>query len=250
MSQFLHDWAARAQDAWLERESGPDLNFACKSCHRNIEQEKGEHVYRCYDCFIPPMLCSDCVIAAHTHNPFHRINDWDPKHRFWSRTHLGQLKGEYSYVLHIGHPGGGHCPNNPRPAPRPVTVIHSLGLHRYGMRFCYCVPNGRSERVPEAIQLIRCGLWPATWTRPETVTSMACLREHHILSLTSGMSTHDYVQYLTRTTDNVRPELVPVRPLPYRYLQSSSSWALGSIQGVLRERARVRLRPVYQAKPH
>ena len=70
--------------------------------------------------------------------------------------------------------------------------------------------TGTLSKGEEPIQLISHGLWPASWKKPMTVFTLGALRSHHLLSLQAQISVQDYMTYLTRMTDNVSPENVPV----------------------------------------
>ena len=175
----------------------------------------GERVYRCFDCFDSALECQSCAVRSHQRNPFHRYDVWDPALGFWGRKSLGELDGQ-KLVLNLGHGGGLPCPIGDISVTRPMVVVHAHGIHRFDVRFCRCTDAKTGEQVPAAIQLIRAGFWPGSWDRPETAYTISGLRDHQLLSFQSQLSTHDYVQYLVRLTDNVCPDDVPVcqSPLP------------------------------------
>ncbi|EJF55967.1 hypothetical protein DICSQDRAFT_150671 [Dichomitus squalens LYAD-421 SS1] len=100
-----------------------------------------------------------------------------------------------------------------------MTIVHDHGIHEYPVRFCPCLDPETDEPVPEPIQLIHFGLWPGTWKRPESAYTISGLRDHQLLGLQAQMSTHDYFEYLRRTTDMVCPEDVPDR---YRELMTAA----------------------------
>ena len=208
MREFLVGWASRVQNSLLERAAGPGYPFACPSCKTLLDQGRGDHAFRCSDCYDPSIQCARCVVTNHYHNPFHRIEDWDPQKKFWIRRSLGTLTENTKLSLNLGHDGQ-PCPTTVR-EPRPMTIVHDHGIHPYNVVFCRCVDMKTQQPTPEPLQLIRFGLWPGSWVRPETAFSLSCLRDHQLLSLQSAISTEDYVEYLKRTMDNVCADDVPV----------------------------------------
>ncbi|KAI0741135.1 hypothetical protein C8Q76DRAFT_608959 [Earliella scabrosa] len=204
MHQFLYRWAARAQKAVLEREAGPRYPVSCEDCSCTLTN--AERVYRCFDCFDPALQCQSCAVRSHRRNPFHRFDEWDPTLGFWSRRSLGELPDEPRLVLNLGHSGGDPCPLGGANASRPLVVVHSHGVHKFNVRFCRCTDPATRDQVPPPLQLIRAGLWPGSWERPETAYTIAGLRDHQLLAMQSQISTHDFVNYLVRLTNNVCPE--------------------------------------------
>ena len=118
------------------------------------------------------------------------------------RTNAGrQIK------LDLGHPLGVQCPfGHVRPKARIVTIVHDHGIHDYPVNFCACPESLTDQAMPDALQLIRHGLWPGSWRKPLTAFTVSVLRDHQLLSLQAQMSTHDYFEYLRRTTNMVSPE--------------------------------------------
>ncbi|KAI0708129.1 hypothetical protein C8T65DRAFT_708633 [Cerioporus squamosus] len=191
MKQFLGDWASKAQRAVLAREAGPKYPIPCETCGKQLREEADDFVYRCFDCYDPAYECKSCALTFHRRNPFHRLEEWQARRGFWDRLSLGDI----GYVVNLGHPHGQPCPLNRKP--RPMTVVHGHGIHPYSIRFCYCTDAATGTSTPEPVQLIRFGLWPGS--------------DHHLLSLQSQISSHDFFAYLRRQTDNVCPDNVTDR---------------------------------------
>ena len=214
MRQFLTKWAKVAQQATLYREAGPIFPRTCDSCPARFSGDPNDALYRCCDCFCPAVECADCTLNSHRRNPFHRVDVWAPERGFWDRIPLSQVTTATNrkVVIELGHPLGVPCPTAVgRPSTRKMTIVHDHGINEYIVRFCGCDDSETQQPVPEPIQLIRFGLWPGSWKRPESAYTISALRDHQLLGLQAQMSTHDYVQYLRRTTDIVCPEDVPVR---------------------------------------
>ncbi|KAI1784481.1 hypothetical protein LXA43DRAFT_1186412 [Ganoderma leucocontextum] len=111
--------------------------------------------YRCFDCYHPPTVCEDCIIRDHVHNPFHRIEVWDPQVEFWQRRSLGSLD---EFVLNLGHDGK-PCEIMSR-NPRAMTLIHGQGITQMKVRFCACPEDDTKVAAAEIVQLLRFGLSP------------------------------------------------------------------------------------------
>ncbi|PIL28222.1 hypothetical protein GSI_09634 [Ganoderma sinense ZZ0214-1] len=187
-----------AQKELLAREACPSLPSACPgSCKKDFSPP----YYRCFDCFHPPTVCEDCIIRDHIHNPFHRIEVWDPALRFWQRRSLGTLK---KFVLNLGH-GGNPCPVTTKD-PRPMTLIHGQGIAHMKVLFCACPEAGTKAAVPDMSQLLRFGLFPGSWDVPRSAFSINGLRDYHLLSLQCQITALDYMRFLQRSTDNVVPD--------------------------------------------
>ena len=209
MTTFLTSWATRAQHALLEREAGPSYPVRCSPscdnhaphnptpCHKQIPAT--ESVYRCFDCYHAPVVCKECVVLAHTANPFHRVEEWQPTLGFWQRRSLYDL----GLVIWLGH-GGNRCYSSP--GPRKITVVHEHGIYTADIAFCNCQLGDDSLPVPEPLQLIEFGLFPGSWLYPQTAYTINGLRNYHLLSVQSPVTALDFITYLRRLTDNVQPD--------------------------------------------
>ena len=60
--------------------------------------------------------------------------------------------------------------------------------------------------VPEATQLLRANLWPATWEEPQTFYTFGVLRLFHELSFMAHTNVYDFYRSLTRLQDEVLPQ--------------------------------------------
>ena len=163
--------------------------------------------YRCFDCYHPPTVCEECIIRDHIHNPFHRIEVWEPEVGFWQRRSLGSLR---KYVLNLGH-GGMPCKVTSK-SPRPMTLIHRQGIAQMKVQFCACPEDDTKDPVPDTVQLLRFGLFPGSWDVPRSAFSLNGLRDYHLLSLQCQITGHDFMKFLQRSTDNVVPTESKVKP--------------------------------------
>jgi CxC2 like cysteine cluster associated with KDZ transposases len=153
--------------------------------------------YQCEECFQPQMFCRSCIISTHIQHPFHHIGEWCGM--YFKRTSLFALGA----VLCLGHRGK-KCRNRLPGPGRNSVIVHTNGIHHVSIEYCRC------EDVPDAIQLARSRLFPATMDRPETAFTFAVLNDFHMHSLTSKKSAMDYVDALQKHTNAAFPQKVPV----------------------------------------
>ncbi|KAI0730475.1 hypothetical protein C8Q76DRAFT_613044 [Earliella scabrosa] len=201
MKTFL-EWAKRAQRALFAREAGPSLPLQCPRAHdvkSDPQAAVQAKVYRCFDCYNAHPMCAACIMEDHVANPFHRIEVWDPTLAFWARMSLGDLE---AFAINLGHQGE---PCSTQPNVRTMTIVHEHGIVGMKVRFCACPAPGELFAVPEPLQLLRFGLFPGSWKRPETAYTVNGLRDYHLLSLQCQITGIDYATYLRRSTDNVIP---------------------------------------------
>src|SRR5712672_4148778 len=153
--------------------------------------------YKCEECFHPQMLCKGCIISMHIQHPFHHIGKWSSTH--FQCTSLSSI-GAVVYLRHHGE----KCKNRLPGPGRNTMVIHTNGIHHVCIKYCRC------DNVPEAIQLSRSHLFPATMERPETAFTFAVLNDFHMHSLTSKKLALDYVDDLQKHTNVAFPQQTPV----------------------------------------
>ncbi|KAI0039074.1 hypothetical protein FA95DRAFT_1504685 [Auriscalpium vulgare] len=156
--------------------------------------------FRCESCTGGVLMCADCTVSAHATHPFHRIQKWNG--HFFERVALQQL----GLRVQLGHDGL-PCPS-PHERRAPLVVIDVSGIHEVNVNYCEC-GHVTAQRLT---QLLRASWWPATVTRPSTVTTFATLKLFHALSLQGKMNAYDFYSGLVRITDGIG-----VRKSKYRY---------------------------------
>ena len=62
----------------------------------------------------------------------------------------------------------------------------------------------------DALQLVRHGLWPASWKQPRTVYTMAVMERFRSLAVLAHTNAYDYDKYLHSLFDDLAPEDAPV----------------------------------------
>jgi len=156
-------------------------------------------LYRCQDCFNSQMFCGLCIIPAHIHNPFHRIQKWIGTH--FVRSSLKEV----GLVISLGH-SGIRCPNlSSMTRGRPTTIVHTNGMHETIIEYCHCL-----EAPSEPFQLIKAGLFPSTLDQPMTAFTFEVLRNFEKHALASKKSAHDYCDALRKLTDSAFPQNISV----------------------------------------
>jgi hypothetical protein len=87
-----------------------------------------------------------------------------------------------------------------------MTVIDRSGVHEIGICWCRC--PGAPKRD---IQLMREGLFPATFYEPKTAFTFRVLRDFHLDNLECKTTPSQFFSRLRRLTNDEFPNTVPVR---------------------------------------
>ncbi|KAL0948674.1 hypothetical protein HGRIS_010475, partial [Hohenbuehelia grisea] len=125
---------------------------------------------RCLTCFMAAPQCGGCLVAAHRNTPLHRVEPLSPE----------PLAGPPNFVVFD------------------VDMAHPVAID-----YCDCDSHPQNF-TPKRVQLLRARWFPATYERPQTVFTFACLEFFHELSLQSKTTLYDYYHTLLRRTDNVK----------------------------------------------
>ncbi|KAJ7710868.1 hypothetical protein B0H17DRAFT_1324341 [Mycena rosella] len=186
----------KAQNYILGGFAHPHLGKRCK-----CNADPAATIYRCEDCFKSPLYCKQCIVLAHEHNPFHRIQIWQGK--FFSRISLRSLDQVIQTCLdELG--ANGRCKEVSDASAKSSEMIlgdHN-GFHDVKVDACGCVGD-RGSRAPELWeQLMLVGLFPASFNSPKTVFTWRVMKQFHIHCLASKKSAYDYVKALCKLTDN------------------------------------------------
>ncbi|TFK59425.1 hypothetical protein BDN72DRAFT_780779 [Pluteus cervinus] len=160
---------------------------------------KAPALHRCRDCFLAPALCLTCLVNAHLHSPFHRVQTWTGK--FFVNDNLATL----GLVVNLGH-GGLRCPKSSEGDVRQMVIVHTNGMHLLRFSFCICL-----YAQSDFVQLVESQLFPATVDRPDTALTFNFLENLHIHTLCSKTSIHNHHKALTHLTDPIDPQRSPDR---------------------------------------
>jgi hypothetical protein len=194
----------------LEREGCRNVS-QCNICREELPANKR---FCCEDCLGLPHLCEQCVRRSHRLDPLHRVTKWTGDcFQPCSTEEITLL-----CPLYLGHEG--HCcprfdDSVPNPHPRDfdsnpnrplddngrsrvlkrMTIGHTNGFHVRAIVPCTCPGSGAVWQ-----QLLRRGLWPATFKYPETAFTLDCLslcRNVHLECKGSLSSYHTLLQVMT-----------------------------------------------------
>ena len=86
---------------------------------------------------------------------------------------------------------------HPIPSHSAMLVLHSNGIHQVALRYCGC-----SKAIPQHLQLLRRGLYPASQLSVKTCASFQLLDLLHKLSLATKSSTYNFYRALEKLTNN------------------------------------------------
>ncbi|PPQ81349.1 hypothetical protein CVT26_014500 [Gymnopilus dilepis] len=161
----------------------------CPDCLSRKEAEPNMAEYRCRECFIPDLCCKNCCVRRHRMHPLHRIEFWNGK-AFEKRT----LKS-MGLKIQLNH-GSLHC-ENPVACHSSMLVLHVNGIHEVAFNYCNC-----SRALPQHIQLLRRGFFPASQLIVKTCATFELLEVLHKFALTTKSSTYDFYRALEKLTDN------------------------------------------------
>lgn len=197
---IAHGYAALARDLLDAREAPPALDV-CSVCRQSLSTKPlaRRHLYYCDDCCSPVRQCGECILECHRIHPFHHIHRWDATRRIWSRVALSTIGFEFC----LEH-AGARCPTAPSEA-RDFVVVHDHGIEPVSIVPCACL-----NPPPLTTQLMRAGLWPATWENPRTAITIRALKVFQSLSVTAHTTAHDFISHLQNLTDIIAPEEVQV----------------------------------------
>ena len=171
-------------------------------------------VYECTDCSGRELMCSVCIVAAHSRLYLHHIQvsyyftqirlqslistkflllqKWNGQ--WFEKTCLKDL----GLRLQLGHVDGERCLNPERVRNDDFVIIDTNSIHNVSLDFCGC-GNITQNHVQ---QLLRARLFPATITNPKTAATFKSLEYLEILSYEAKLSVFEFFQTTSRCTDN------------------------------------------------
>ncbi|KAG2127183.1 uncharacterized protein EDB93DRAFT_1096648, partial [Suillus bovinus] len=86
----------------------------------------------------------------------------------------------------------------------PVTIVHSSGVFEHNVAWCHCLGSDSQH-----VQLLKAGLFPASFTRPKTTFTFEVLDHFLIDALECKTSARSFYEKLTRLTNNAFQDTVP-----------------------------------------
>ncbi|KAK0458713.1 uncharacterized protein EV420DRAFT_1270106 [Desarmillaria tabescens] len=191
-----------------DRRGDARQNLKCPNCiARNVEEEvQGEPEVRCKDCFLSDLVCTSCCVRWHRQNPFHCIEVVFPRYpNRWTGLYFAPIMlkaiGLHDQLNHQSF----QCPL-PVPCHVKLRILHTTGIHDVAVNYCGC-----GRQIPQHIQLLRRGWYPASQKVVKTCATFQLLELLHLFSLVSKMSTYHFYRTLERMTDNTGLNTPPSR---------------------------------------
>jgi len=196
---------------------------------------------RCMDCFGRSFLCRDCMVTSHQNLPFHRVEAWN------GRCFVPSSLFDQGFILHVGH-GGRVCPGpeeedgwedmdnygtlptpldfvespieniDPMPSTKVnvIVVVDTAGIFRHRVSWCTC-----HAKPDYPLMLFRDHLFPASFSRPETVFTFNVLDNFYMDSMECKTSANNFYNKLSRLTSNTFPHDVPVSSIIFSSVKCS-----------------------------
>ncbi len=94
---------------------------------------------------------------------------------------------------------------NPHAAATDFMVLDVNSIHKVAVNFCTC-----EERLPDRVQLLRYGWFPATVWYPQSCVTFWLLEHFQMVSLASKISVYEYYQGLMHMMDATEVSLPKV----------------------------------------
>jgi hypothetical protein len=241
---YIEEWLPKKSmylQALLLKEV-PD-SFNCRLCDI-------AGTWRCRDCLLNPVFCTDCCRASHASHPFHRIEHWIGS--YFEPAWLFQV----GLILHLGHDGQPCSSYFNASAPEVVTheaglyvddsddvtegddtinIVKELkrltGLYNLGSKV-FSPPadcreltvidvsgvhhmwvkwcNCPNSRELQEKHLLQVGLFPASYKNIRSVFTFKVLEDARMSNLECKSSAYQYYQKLRRATSPLFPNAVEV----------------------------------------
>ena len=116
----------------------------------------------------------------------------------WTGTFFSSITlRQIGLRIQLGHSLGDTC-INPKSAPGGTFVVIDInGIHEVGLDFCEC-----HEMEDHPKQLLRARWFPATVSSPQTAATFNVLEYFQLLTFESKASVFEYLNSLSRRTNN------------------------------------------------
>jgi hypothetical protein len=106
--------------------------------------------------------------------------------------------------IQLGHAAGQVCLNPRRAFNDDFVVIDTHGIHEVSLDFCDCATAKSYVQ-----QLLKITWFPSTTSDPKTAATFHVLKQYHLLSFESKVSTFEFYHALRQMSDNTG--LLPVK---------------------------------------
>lgn len=185
---------------------GDALNIKhCPDCVARGVEEPATPEYRCRDCFLPDLVCRGCCIRRHRVHCFHSVEVSNALfhlafvlsilQRWAGNTFMKTSLKALGLRVQLNHLSM-RC-SAPVPCASELRVFHTNGIHDVAIDYCGC-----ERAIPNHVQLLRRGLYPASQVTVKTCVTFRLLEQTHLLALTTKASTYDIYRALEKLTNN------------------------------------------------
>lgn len=110
--------------------------------------------------------------------------------------------------FYLGHEGS-PCDQS-KARVKELVVYDMTGYHSVDVTFCGCYDDSEGY-IPQWVQLLRVGWYPATHERPRTAFTVHLLSFFHELNVQAKTNLHDFHKTLERITDRCQLQPTKVR---------------------------------------
>ncbi|KAJ7060638.1 hypothetical protein C8F01DRAFT_1369612 [Mycena amicta] len=155
-------------------------------------------IVRCLDCLQAPIVCRQCFLRQHRRAPTHWASVYNADEKFFEKTDISQVRGDSA--VYLGH-GGEFCEHALKR--QHFTLVDTNGIHPTVISFCGC------SSTPAWKQLLRAGIFPATFDSPQTGFTLRVLEGWREYRHQGHLSMWDFVHILQRLSEAWFPDTVP-----------------------------------------
>uniref|UniRef100_A0A0W0G9G7 CxC2-like cysteine cluster KDZ transposase-associated domain-containing protein n=1 Tax=Moniliophthora roreri TaxID=221103 RepID=A0A0W0G9G7_MONRR len=177
------------QAAYINQSYDERVHEMCPCSSGNLR------LFRCTNCWIKGVQCSQCIVEQHSGLPFHTIEHWNGS--YFEAATLADL----SVWVYLGHQGSS-CPHSKKEF-KHITLLHTAGIFDILVNFCFC--NGHPENFAQLLDL---RMFPGSMERIGIAFTFELLDDFHLHTLTSKKTAFDYYNALQWKTNPMLPQKV------------------------------------------
>ena len=190
IKEFKDEWAQQLLDESYCNEFDVNFGQPCTYCSSKDETNDLAY-YRCTECFLGAPMCKYCMVSSHCFSPFHRIERW-------TGTHLEkEFLNNIGLIIYLGHSGQ---PCSKASFIVETTIVHTSRIQMASISYCGCEGQDKATK-PRPQQLIRSGLYLASFKRTSSAFSVAVLKQFYHLCTQGKLTAHDFIASLRRLTN-------------------------------------------------
>ncbi|KAF9256709.1 hypothetical protein L218DRAFT_881163, partial [Marasmius fiardii PR-910] len=139
---------------------------------------------KCQECQHLPLLCLECWVKVHTHNPLHWAFIWSAEEGYFVKHDISILG--YPIPLHCA--GSNHCPRLKQPQGFIIADIN--GVHLTRVEFCNCAQEMHMDKWT---QLFKLDIFPFMVNRPQSGFTFELLQHYEMLVKQAQVTSHQFM---------------------------------------------------------